>query len=396
MAATGDAFAKGKAVTQIRDFSDAGQWLDWLCNQALPLWSQTGFDPGTGLVFEALDHQGNPMRHIPRRFRVQARQAYVFALCAPLVADAALAATLDQRAQDLFHALLTRGFDPQTGLLVQGFDPQGKVTSVAGDLYDLAFVFLACSAGLARGFDLTALLGKAEAALALLKAERGWHENAAGTLPRRQNPHMHLFEAAIEMARVTGRAEYRAMADDCLALFKEVFLQPDGRVFEFFAADWSQVPLSQQAVEPGHIAEWVGLLRRYETVFVCDAGVDLTAMFQMAERFALSDGLQLPDAWPVDRPEGGEDVHPSRTLRLWPQTEWIKAHCTLRSLGHAPAAQRLPLVLAQFAQSYLNPEVQGGWFDQRDAAGRLISTNMPASTMYHIVEAIFAATGLKR
>ena len=376
-------------------FSSPDDWVRWLRTDALPLWSQTGFDADCGLVHEALSHDGMPLPQVPRRFRVQARQAYVFALCAGLVDGTPLADQLDARAKVLFQTILTRGFDPQSGHLVQTYGPRGEVTAVAGDLYDLAFVFLACSAGLARGYDVDALVAKADAALDSLRAPRGWHEDAQRRQPRRQNPHMHLFEAATAMAAVTRSPRYRAIAQECLDLFADVFLQPDFRVFEFFDDRFAPVAIDAQAVEPGHMAEWVGLIRRHEQVSGQSSGIDLGALFTATEAFAINDGLELPDSWPVDRPAGEAAVAVTRTLRLWPQTEWIKAHSAMRGLGHSAAAARLPRVLATFARNYANPAVRGGWFDQRNAQGTLLSTNMPASTMYHIVEAIYWAADLR-
>ena len=355
-------------------------WKNWLIQDALPLWSGVGFDSATGLVHEALDHAGQVIVGLPRRFRVQARQAYVFDTCRGLSLPAALEARLDHCATALFASLDARAFDPDTGHLVKTYAFDGSITEVAGDLYDLAFLFLALSAGLSRGRDLSALKNKAEQALDALKDDLGWRENPHGLLPRRQNPHMHLFESAMAMFRATGEARYAAMAEECLRLLREVFLQPDGRIFEFFSETWVPVPADRQAVEPGHMAEWISLVHSYERLFKQPSGVDLALLYKACRALSCQDETVLPDRFLA----GQSDF----SRRLWPQSEWVRTHVTLASAGHADAMARLPTLLSALGRDYLNPQVPGGWYDQRDAGGSLVSQNMPASTLYHLVEAI--------
>jgi len=344
----------------------------WLETEVYPLWSGVAIDPATGVSWEALDHAGRPLRDIDRRLRVQARQAYCFA-------TAGRADLLDLGDRQ-FRFAMDRGFDPRTGNLVAVFDSRLGILSAPHDLYDLAFMLLAASALLAQGRLRADDLPRLEAGLSRLKSPRGWFENAAHALPRRQNPHMHLFEAATEMYRVTGAPRHLAIADECLGLLRDVFLQPDGRLLEYHRADLTPVPEAGQSVEPGHMAEWVYLLDRYERVTGCDCGIDLGGVFAAVQARKLASGF-LPDS-----------SQPAvLTRRLWPQLEYLRAIMVMCWRGHALAPQDRPAALMErIRRDYLTADLRGGWFDQRHETGAICSGLMPASSLYHVHLAIRA------
>lgn len=348
----------------------------WLNGAALPLWTGTGVDAATGTVWEALDHDGRPLEDMQRRLRVQVRQAYCF-----VMSDDPAHQELALR---LFRFAMDRGFDPVTGHLAARLAPDTSIVTVLHDLYDMAFMLLAAAALTEAGFDVGADLARLEAELAKLKAPRGWYENAGHSLPRRQNPHMHLFEAMTALYKATGEARFRAMAEECLGLFTGVFLTPDGRVLEFFDADWTPVAEAEQAIEPGHMAEWVFLVDQFEQVAGGDTGLPLATIFAAALDRRDPSGL-LPD---VSDPQCG-------TRRTWPQTEFLKAALVLRRRGGTlPEGADPETVLELMWAQYLDTPVAGGWYDRRAADGALLSDNMPASTFYHIFVAFRLYIGL--
>lgn len=348
----------------------------WIGQQALPLWSQAGWDARTGTVWEVLDHGGEPRQDCPRRLRVQARQAYCFASAAdqaPHLPD------LMEKAETLFRFAMTKGIDPETGHLAGLLNPDCSIRTAPHDLYDIAFMLLAASALIGAGGEIGAELAQLEQALARLKAPRGWWESAeaaGGDGRRRQNPHMHMFECSTALYEATGEPRFLDMAQEALGLFREVFLQPDGIVLEYFTADWGPVA-EGQAVEPGHMAEWVYLLDRFETVSGCDSGVDLMRIFDqvLAARDAAG---ALPDR---SQPR-------VETRRFWPQTEFLKASIALTRRGQELPSEAQPdLVLDMLWRDYLEGPVTGGWYDKRHCDGALLSDTMPASTFYHILVA---------
>lgn len=353
---------------------------DWLSEAAFPLWSGVGYDTGTGTVWEALDHQGQPLKDMPKRLRVQARQAFCFADGAagmPHLPD------LADQALGLFRFALNQGVDPATGNLGGVLNPDGTLRSAPHDLYDIAFMLLAASALIRTGHDIGADLARLETMLARLDAPRGWQECAAGTERRRQNPHMHMFESATALYQATGAPRFREMAGVSLDLFRDVFLQPDGSVFEYFTRDWQPVT-EGQATEPGHMVEWIYLLDAYETATGEDTGVDLMQIFNRAWA-ARDQAGALPDQ---ARPEDGASA--GTTRRSWPQTELLKASVVLHRRGHTlPAGAGPEEVMAMLWREYLDVPVRGGWYDRRSLMdGSLLSDNMPASTFYHILVAL--------
>lgn len=346
----------------------------WLHEDALPLWSGIGIDAATGTAWEALDHNGAPCPDMERRLRVQARQAYCFA-------SSGNPAHLPL-AQQLFAFAMTHGFDPVNGNLAAYLNPDTTIRTAPHDLYDIAFMLLALSALGAAGCDITTDLAHLEAQLARLKAPRGWHENAAHTLPRRQNPHMHMFEASTALYRVTGAARFREMADECLGLFTDVFFQHDGQVLEYFDAGWQPLNIADQTIEPGHMAEWIYLIDRFETATGATTDIDIDLLFGAILAQRCTRGY-LPDhTGPAQGPT-------CQTHRMWPQTELLKAALVMHNRGANLDPNTAPDAIFDLLwRDYLTTETPGGWYDKRSSNGTLLSNNMPASTFYHILCAL--------
>lgn len=341
----------------------------WLAEDALPLWSTVGVDSATGTVWEALDHAGVPCTQMQRRLRVQVRQAYCLTQSEdPEHWDLAL---------QLFRFAMDHGFDPESGNLAAQLAPDTCILTAPHDLYDLAFMLLAASALIRAGFDIAADLARLEQELAKLKAPRGWYENAIHALPRRQNPHMHMFEVSLALFHATGEARFLAMAEEGLSLFREVFLQHDGQVLEYYDADWNPLAAPDQAIEPGHLAEWIYLIDHFEQISGQDSGVPLMVLFDAVLTQRDASGL-LPDC--------AEPRVDSR--RMWPQAELLKAGVVMRRRGVVLDPSASPeAVLERIWQDYMDTPVVGGWYDKRSREGALVSSNMPASTFYHILVA---------
>ncbi|MGB3325240.1 MAG: AGE family epimerase/isomerase, partial [Mycolicibacterium fortuitum] len=172
----------------------------FMIEEALPLWATRGWDSQRGGFIERLAANGMADRDAPRRLRVQARQIYCFAKAAqlgwyPPGHELAL--------RGLEHMLSTaKSSDGQPGF-ASLLAPDGSVLSSARDTYDHAFVLLA----LAHVFQLdrdAQIRAEIDSVLAFLdhhlKSDHGGYiEGIPASLPRRQNPHMHLFEAMIAL-----------------------------------------------------------------------------------------------------------------------------------------------------------------------------------------------------
>ena len=346
----------------------------WAVSSALPFWARYGVDKHGGF-FEDLDLTGNPRAEIVRRFRVQARQVYVFAHASQL-------GWFDGK------PIVNQGFE---FMLSQGFERGGNpgflhllnadysVKDSKRDFYDHAFYLLA-----SLWVDKTTQHPRAEPTIRAilnfldteLKSETGgWLESQPNTLPRRQNPHMHMFEASLIGFKLTGHDFWRQKADAIFELFKHYFYDPNTHtISEFFDEDWKLLQgVKGQTTEPGHAAEWVWLLGLYQR---------LTGRNTTDYANALYAGLlNSRDVFLNDEEDKAGHVRRA-TKRLWCQTELIKAHLAQTERGIESAKEMVAASIDGFIETYLNEN--GTWVDQIDENGHPCATTIPASTFYHI------------
>jgi mannose-6-phosphate isomerase len=354
----------------------------WLRSEALPLWSTRGFDAARGAFEEQLDFAGDPVLRVPRRVMVQARQIASFAAaalsgCYP--EGRALALTAGHALCRHYHAV-----DGAAGW-VFSVDREGRVVDGRRDLYAHAFVLFALAWLLRLDRDRVFEEG-AQATLdfidrQLADAEHGgyWDCLPRPDALRRQNPHMHLFEALLALFETTGRDDLlercRALRD--LAVTR--FLDPaTGALRECFDESWRVVPApGQGSVEPGHLFEWAWLLRRYEAV----GGGDQRASVEALIALAMTAGLDRDSGRIVD--EIGEDGQVRRaSSRAWPHAEALKALASEAGRGDRRQEVAITAILERLMTAHCRPG--GGWVDHLDADDRPISRVMPASTLYHL------------
>src|SRR5580704_1930552 len=163
---------------------------------SLPLWSGEGWDSDGGGFVERLDVEGRADLAAPRRVRVQARQIYCFAKAAKL----GWYPGGTQIALQGLEYLLAKAKSPDRRPgFVHLLGPDGSTLSALRDTYDHAFVLLALSTvyGLTKDAQVRVELDSLMAFIDsdLSSPHGGFIEGIPATLPRRQNPQMHLFEA---------------------------------------------------------------------------------------------------------------------------------------------------------------------------------------------------------
>lgn len=357
----------------------------WGLQIALPFWAERGWDNVHGGFLEAVTLGGSAIYGDVRRVRVQARQIYVFA-------RAHQEGWLDglDRAEQAATLLKQRAWqsDGQPGW-VHALTDAGDVSDPTRDLYDHAFILLALgqlggASGNKAWFDL------ADETLAWLDAAMadpagGYCETLAGSQwPRRQNPHMHLFEALMALYETSGRSEFLTRATAIKALFETVFYDPETAVVrEFFNADWSRVTGELGAVvEPGHLCEWAWLLHEYHRLSGTPIDAAASALFGTAMRVGVNPQTGLLHA--AINAHGAVLDGSSRT---WMQTEWLRTAVRLSELGLPGAAGHLERAGSAMSH-HLNDVIAGGWVDQFDASAGALSDRIPASTLYHVFGAI--------
>ena len=344
-------------------------------SRSLDLWAKRGRDAHGGW-YEHLGKDGTPDRGAPRRHRIQARQAYSYAVAH----EHGWFDGLDI-AKTSFEFMCLQGWLGQH--FIHRMDTQYTVTDERCDLYDHAFYLLAAASLFKQTGEhqykqwIDKIIGAIDA---LQSSTGGWNEDELGTLPRRQNPHMHLFEVHLYLYETTKDPRFLKRANVSLSLFKAHFYNASAQAInEFFNPDWTVVSTqSGQSLEPGHAAEWIWLLGWYDRLTGDNHKVIREAIFDRLARQAgpyLIDEARAPDSRPV-----------RTTRRLWVQTEWIKAHITLALDGYSPAEVMLPSLLDHFRKDYLTNH--GLWHDQFDSRGKDIAQTIPVSTMYHVVAMI--------
>jgi mannose/cellobiose epimerase-like protein (N-acyl-D-glucosamine 2-epimerase family) len=356
-----------------------------IIEHSLPLWSTEGWDPATGGFIDRLHQDGRADRLAPRRVFVQARQIYCFAKAAeigwyPQGREIAL--------QGLEH-LLTKAKSPdgRPGF-VHTLAHDGSVLDPRRDTYDHAFVLLALSSVYALGRD-AQVRSEIDALCSYLDSQLrsphgGFLEGWPASMPRRQNPQMHLFEAMIAAFDATHDTVFQNRAGDFFALFLANLYDKQKKVLgEYFEDDWSRIePVS---VEPGHQAEWVWLLKGFERITGCPTGRFRAELLASALRYRDEATGCLVD----EGTAAGEIKRHSR--RLWPQTEIAKAWIAQAEAGEAGAADEARAALSRLQRHYLRHPVAGGWYDQFDREGNSLIATIPASSFYHVLCAVVEA-----
>jgi mannose/cellobiose epimerase-like protein (N-acyl-D-glucosamine 2-epimerase family) len=361
---------------------------DWAIGTALPLWAQAGFDGKRGGFHERLHLDGTPDFATPRRTLVQARQIYVYAYAAALgwypegtrVALRALE----------FMLAKCRAPDGAPGY-VHRLAPDNAVLDPLRDTYDHAFVLLALG-WLARASGDAQVRALIDEVLGFiderLSAGDGTlFEGLPPSAPRRQNPHMHAYEAMLALHETIAHPTALVRAQALRDLLETKFLDRQTRTLgEYFADDWRRWPDGRGDVaEPGHHAEWSWLLRRHQTLGGSAADPLANDLLHIALRSAESDTGFIVDE--VDRAGAVRKA----TRRCWPQTELAKALLAAADAGQPHAAALARRALQGIGGHYLAGPFPGGWIDQFDASGRSLSAYVPASTLYHLFGAIAEA-----
>jgi mannose/cellobiose epimerase-like protein (N-acyl-D-glucosamine 2-epimerase family)/glycosyltransferase involved in cell wall biosynthesis len=350
----------------------------WLFLDALHLWWEVGADRDRGGFHEAIDFAGKPVA-APHRARSIARMAFSYCEAGRLGWDG----PWQEAAR---HALVyvRDHFVTADATVASVVDLDGCPRDGSFDLYDQAFALLAFASG-HRTFGETE--GWRRQAVALRTTlERdfahtlgGFREDRGGRLPRRSNPHMHLFEAALAWLAIDDDPAWRRMADGIATLCLEKFIDPTtGALREFFAADWSPAPeIEGRICEPGHHYEWAVLLDRWAKLTNRAKPDAIWRLIAFADRHGLDArrGVAI-NAVLID----GSSHDP--VARLWAQAERIRAYIAAGWSGRDITAAIKGL------RRFLATPAPGVWFDQLAADDRLVVEPARATSLYHIIGAV--------
>lgn len=351
----------------------------WVCDEALPFWQTNGRDHVHGGVHERLHWNGAPDLATAKRVRVQARQIYCYAHAT----DLGWFDGLSFAGNTLDWLIDKAGGPGRMAGFAHLLAPDGSVMNPLRDTYDHAFILLALAwyAKASGDSQARALIGTILDFLdeALLCPDGSYREGLPASLPRRQNPHMHLFEAMLTLHETLAFPGALERAGKLRAMLTTKLLRPAPILLEFFDDDWQPMAGDTgRILEPGHQAEWCWLLRRYETAAGLPPDALPSALIDSAEATAdPATGFLIDEAF--------SDGTPSRrTRRLWPQTEWVKAWLSEQRIGRDGAQAKAHFALDQIWKFYLGRPVPGGWIDQFDENGAPLGNTIPASILYHV------------
>ncbi|MDP2377429.1 AGE family epimerase/isomerase [Reyranella sp.] len=332
--------------------------------------------------------QGRRILDAPMRLMVQARQIYVYALAARRSWHDGAHVLVEQA-----YASMVRDFCHRDGRDGWAYSVMrdGTVADSTRDLYAHAFVLLAIASYVEVTGKSTAL-AIADETLAFLDANLVASQGGgyAETWPhrdghRRQNPHMHLFEALLALWECSQQRRYLERAEELFVLLKSRFFQSgSGALIEYFDDGLRPaVGLDGTIVEPGHHYEWCWLLRRFEKATGRqEANALVNALYAHADRNGFdSEGLVIDEICADGTPK-------TQSRRLWPMTEAIKCNLVEGVRGRAGCLDKAAVLAGLLARRFLEPALQGTWIDRLDAEGRSSCDFVPASSLYHMIGAI--------
>jgi len=364
----------------------AERYDSWLRTSALPLWWALGADHAGGGFHEALDARAGPVA-APRRARVQARQAYVYATAARL----GFPGPWRQAAEHGLDFFLSR-YERSDGLFATLVSADGDTLDDTPMLYDQAFALLAMAAVARIAPDRQDLGDRARRhldSLSLMRAPgRGFVEN--GRWPYQANAHMHLLEASLAWLETTGEEIWGVLADEIVSLALDAFIDPKGLFLrEVFDSYWRPAPDEDgRFIEPGHQFEWAWLFMTWSRLRPGrDVSAVIAGLIRAGER-----GVDPGRGVAVDELWDDLSVRSGRA-RLWPQTERLRALVALmeREDEASPEVREQAVVEAAGALwRYLEMPVPGLWRDKQAADGGFIDEPSPASSLYHLLGAITA------
>jgi len=347
------------AQPDLQDAADRAR--TWLFDAMFPFWAERAVHPSGGFR-ERVALDGSPLDDSVSRVRVQARQTYVFA-------RAALMGWRPERAKALVEHGIASLLGPcrrEDGLVGRMVEVGVGLADPQPELYDNAFALLAL-AWAARALDAPHLLTEANAMLARLEtthahAAGGFLESLPASPPRRQNPHMHVFEASLALAAAKPNGaqndDHLARAGAMKALLENRFFDTrTGHLLEFFNDDLTAIDGEDgDVIEPGHEFEWAALLH-------VDADLRSAAPSNLA-RTLYDNGLASLDAQgfaPMSTRRDGSQRDASR--RTWSQTEALRAHVAFARTGDGAAAKRAVDLVDAIFEAHLNPAPAGAWID---------------------------------
>jgi mannose/cellobiose epimerase-like protein (N-acyl-D-glucosamine 2-epimerase family) len=366
----------------------------WLIDVAIPLWAARGRTE-SGLFAERMSLAGVADASYFRCF-VQARHIFSFVAAGGMGWEGPWQALVSETVDVLLAKARRRD-----GFYVHRMDHNGAPLDGRADLYDQAFMLLALgTAGEALGRQ--ELFDAAESLLDTIEFQ--WAHPMGGYTEgeivdaslRRQNPHMHLFEAFLALAEKSGRQRFWDAAVAIASMAERHFIDPEtGALREYFTQDWMPLGSGRRRdgdiIEPGHCSEWAWLFERLAAKGWAEGVPMSDGLVNFARSYGIDSarGVMIDEVWL-------DGAVKSARARCWPQTERAKA-ATVRwqRLRNAVEAQEAVAAMVGLNQ-YLAVDVPGLWCDKLNEDGSWVKELVPGSSLYHIACAVDELTSASK
>lgn len=383
------------ATPQPAEDAQLQEWVDWFHQSFLPQWIERAQDPEGFGFYDLLDDKAKPLQKDRRTVLAQARLLFTFSHLALITGS-----TVFHKAARVARDTLP-SFQKTPGIYSRARNgtkqPTGNKDDDLALSYDQSFVLLGLSTWgkLNPEVNIDAELEACWLSIAnnltdpatdLLLEHDGLKDPQHPDAPwRAQNPHMHLYEAALQVYEMTGCPAWLERAKQMRMKGLEYFYdQATGTLIEFIAPNLKSLAgRNGHRREIGHQCEWAWLLYR-EAELGGDTQVCGTAdaLLAFADKYGFAssgvmqgaafDAVAADTSWREDN------------FLLWPQTEAIKTYAIRKDhADHAISAQQLMLLV--FRKYFAN---QPAFVNQLDNTGKPIWPEALSRLLYHIVLAI--------
>ncbi len=362
--------------------------ISWLSESVFPLWLNKGFNSASGVFIESITSEFQPTT-TSRRAMVQARQIYSIteALKMKILSSDIVIPIIEKATSNLLQS-----YSLSSGAFLHSIDSRGEPDNLQSELYTQAFVLF----GLARSFELIKFDSYKKRALELvnyLNSERkaphgGYTEIKNGQIVFQSNPHMHLFEAAIEWARVDNNPVWKSLCVDLFKLCKLHFIDhKTGLLAEHFDIEWKPLLENNRFIfEPGHQYEWAWLLIQFEKICGTEVGTLPEQLFRNGEH----SGIKKPEGLVFDEIWSDHQIKKASS-KFWPQSERVKAALAL-GLRSSNSERNKHIKASDEAMNalwiFLDNAPKGLWLESKFEDGSFSRQDAKASSLYHIINAM--------
>lgn len=331
-------------------------------------------------VIEATKLNGSVFDQGFLRLRVMARQVAVLSSASELGIEG-----IRPVADRAWEAFLSRFYSPVSGWASR-IGAFGQVIDLEFSLYDQAFALYACArrASLTGDRQPIALAHRTSRHIQELLGSNdrrlGWR-TCKGSTARDQNSHMHFLEALLALNEVMPSVQTTALIEEILTILSvHIFDDATGTIPEYFDVTWK--PVEPKRVEPGHQFEWYWLIAKAQQAGF-NANIQAERLFDFANNIGTSNlhGLLVNACQP-------DGTIADASYRLWPHCEAIRA-----ATVHPDKQLGLRLIeksSQNLLDYFLSPATPGTWHDRLDEDLKPVSDHVPASSLYHLWEAVVA------